>query len=95
MIHTLSYTAQALLLAAAPDPGAGIAPPGSDKIVTVLGWVAWLVFAACVAGILFCAGKMAVNHRRGEGAEHASGLAYTLAACIVAGSASAIVGLMV
>jgi hypothetical protein len=93
MIRTL--TANALLLVLAPNPGAGTPPPGAAKITTVLGWLAWLVFAACVAGILFCAGKMAVNHRRGEGAEHAAGLAYTLAACIVAGSASAIVGLMV
>jgi hypothetical protein len=82
-------------LAAPVNPGAGVAPPGADKVTTVLSWIAWLVFAACVAGILFCAGKMAVNHRRGEGAEHASGLAYTLAACIVAGAASSIVGFMI
>lgn len=92
MFHTTVSTLWAL---AVPNPGQGTAPPGADKITTVLGWVAWGVFALCVAGVLFCAGKMAVSHRRGEGGEHATGLAYTLGACIVAGSASAIVGLMI
>lgn len=92
MLHT---TASTLLALGVPDPGQGTPPPGSAQITTVLGWVAWIVFACCVGGVLFCAGKMAVSHRRGEGGEHATGLAYTLGACIVAGSASAIVGLMI
>jgi hypothetical protein len=37
---------------------------------------------------------MAVGQRRGEGGEHAARLGWVLAACIVIGSASALVGLL-
>jgi hypothetical protein len=80
------------VLAAPPDPGQGTPPPGSGGITTMLGWVAWVVFALCVVGVLIVAGTMAVAHRRGSGGEHASSLGWVLGACIVAGSASAIVG---
>ena len=73
-----------------PDPVA-TAPPGSDKIDTVLGWGLWVVIAAAVGGVLAVAGKMAISHRRGEGGEHAAGLGWVLAACILMGSASGIV----
>lgn len=79
------------LAAAVPNPGQGQAPPGSEKLEKLLGWVAWVVFGICVVGVLVVAGRMAISHRRGEGGEHATGLAWVGAACILAGSASAIV----
>lgn len=79
------------LVAAVPNPGQGQAPPGSDKLLKLLSWVAWVVFGICVVGVLVVAGRMAISHRRGEGGEHATGLAWVAAACILAGSASAIV----
>ena len=39
------------LLAAVPNPGHGSAPPGSNKLLTILSWTAWGVFALCVAGV--------------------------------------------
>jgi hypothetical protein len=39
-----------LLVFAVPDPGQGVAPPGSGKLLTILQWTAWGVFALCVAG---------------------------------------------
>jgi len=83
-----------LVIAGVPNPGQGVAPPGSDKVTTLLSWVAWIVTALCVGGVLFAGGKMAVSHTQGYGGggQHASSLGWVLAGCIVAGSASAIAG---
>ncbi|GAA2148888.1 hypothetical protein [Actinomadura napierensis] len=83
------------VVAAIPNPGQGAKPPGADQLEKILKWVAWIVFGMCVAGVLIVAGRMAISHRRGEGGEHASGLAWVFAACILAGSASALVGALV
>ena len=72
-----------------PEPIPGTA---AEKVSTLLSWAAWVVAALCVAGIMIVAGRMAVMHRRGEGGEHASGLAWVAGACILVGSAGAIVG---
>ena len=78
------------------DPGQGIAPPGSKQLTTLVGYVAWAVFGLCVVGVLIAAAQMAVAHQRGGGAgEHAARLGWVLAACVVAGSASALVGALV
>jgi hypothetical protein len=78
-----------------PDVGGGSAPPGSDGLVTVLKWVAWTVTALCVAGIFGVAARMAVDHSRGGAREHVRGLGFVLAACILVGSASGVVGALV
>ena len=77
-----------------PNPGTGTAPPGMDKLFLILKWLARLVLAACVAGILIVAGQMALRHQRGEGGQHVAGLAYVLAACVLVGAASGIVGFL-
>ena len=82
-----------LVAAAIPDPGQGLAPPGSGKFLTILQWFAWGVFAVCVGGVLYSAGRLALAHNQGGyGGQHQSGLIWTLVACVVAGSASLIVG---
>ncbi|MEW2218991.1 hypothetical protein AB0939_06675 [Streptomyces sp. NPDC006990] len=78
-----------------PDVGGGAAPPGADGLLTVLKWVAWTVTALCVAGIFGVAARMALDHSRGGGREHAKGLGYVLGACLLVGSASGIVGALV
>jgi hypothetical protein len=90
-------TAADALAAIPPDPGKGTEPPKkvTDRLNTLLGWVAWVVFGICIGGVLIVAGRMAISHRRGEGGEHASGLAWVGAACILAGSAAAIVQALV
>ena len=89
---TLLYRAAVGLQAAGFDPGQGTAPPGSAKIETVIRWVAWIVFALGVVGLLIVAGRMMLKHKRGEGEEAASGLTWVLGGCIVAASAGALVG---
>jgi len=78
------------VLAAAPDPGSGVAPPGSDKILIVLQWLKWLFTAAAVAGGLFIAAKMVMAHRRGDDT-NVSHLGVWLGACVLAGVAPHIV----
>ncbi len=83
------------VLLAVPNPGPGIAPPGAAQITKLLQYAAWIVFAACVGGVLISAGMMAIKHHRGGGSEAAGGLGWVLGACIIAGSASALVGAFV
>ncbi|GAA3736855.1 hypothetical protein [Micromonospora maritima] len=68
---------------AAPDPG-NIAPPGSDKILTILGWVKWIVTAVAVGGAMFIGAKMAIAHRRGDDT-NTSALGWWLAGCVLLG----------
>ncbi|MEN8649743.1 hypothetical protein ABCR94_03565 [Streptomyces sp. 21So2-11] len=77
------------------DPGQGVKPPGFGKLTKILQWVAWIVLGLCVMGIFVVAGKMAISHQRGQGGEHATGLAYVLGACILVGTASALVTALV
>jgi len=78
-----------------PNPGTGEAPPGSAGLLTILKWIAWVVFGLAVAGILITAGAMMINNKRGQGGEHAAALGWVLAGCALASSASAVVGLLV
>lgn len=79
------------VLAAIPDPGQGVAPPGSAGLLVILAWVAWAVFAVIVGGVLVQAGKMVMSNRRGEGIEVTGGLIVALVAAVIAGSAASIV----
>ncbi len=85
------------LLPAAPDPGAGTAPPGSEKFLTMLRWAAWMASGVCVLGVIVAGASMALahsGHGRG-GSEHAARLGWVLAGCIVIGAASGLVGALV
>lgn len=90
MLHTLST-----IIAAVPDPGQGTPPPGSDGIVKIIGWAAWIAVGICVVGVLIAGAKMAIEHRRGGGGESVASLGWVLGGCIVIGSASALVGALV
>ncbi|EST26872.1 MULTISPECIES: hypothetical protein [Streptomyces] len=78
-----------------PDVGGGEAPPGAEDLLKILRWVAWTVTILCVAGIFGVAARMAVDHSRGGGRDHARGLGFVLGACLLLGSASGIVGAFV
>jgi peptidoglycan/LPS O-acetylase OafA/YrhL len=83
------------ILAAAlqvPNVGTGTTPPFGDDLLTILKWIAWIATAACVLGILMVAATMAIRHQRGEGGQHLAGLGWVLLACILIGTASALVG---
>jgi hypothetical protein len=90
VLHTLTS-----IIAAVPDPGQGQKPPGSDGIVKILGWAAWVAVVICVLGVLIAGATMAIQHRRGEGGESMARLGWVLGGVIVIGSASALVGALV
>ena len=60
MLHVFHF-----VIAGVPNPGQGAAPPGSDKVTTLLSWLAWIVTALCVGGVLFAGGKMAISSQPG------------------------------
>ena len=82
---------------APPNPGSGKEPPGGPQLKLLLQWLAWMVTAAAVAGILIVAGRMAIVHHQGddEGGSHFTGLGWVLAACVLIAAASGIVGAIV
>ncbi len=78
-----------------PDPGGGAPPPKiAEKVLTILQWIAYLATAACVGGLLYTAAKMALAHRRGDDT-NISQLGWVFAACMLIGSASAIVSALI
>lgn len=79
-----------------PDPGGGQMPPGviGDRVLLILKWIAAGASAACVGGLLWTAGKMALAHRRGDETNIAS-LGWVLFACLLIGSAAAIVSALI
>ena len=89
MHHQLATAAQVL------DPGQGVPPPGAEGIATIVQWVAWIVPAICVLGVLLVSGRMALAHRRGDGAEYAAGLGYVFGAVVLVGSASGLIAALV
>lgn len=99
MISTVATRAVVeVWLAATPDRASGdvptpvsTAPPGAAKLQMILNWTLYVVVALAVLGVLFCAGRMFLLHKRGDGGEHATALGWTLAGCVLAGSASGIV----
>jgi hypothetical protein len=78
-----------------PNPGQGQKPPGGDQFVKLLAWGAWLAFGLCVLGVIVAGATMAIQHRQGQGGEHAARLGWVAAGCVVVGSASALVGALV
>lgn len=93
LVHLITEAANQLPLGPV-DPGTGEEPPGAGGLKKVINWVTWIAFAICVLGIIIAGAMMAVGQRRGEGGEHAARLGWVLAACIVIGSASGLVGIL-
>jgi len=94
-MNSFALLAGKFTLAAVVDPGTGVQPPGTQGLVTALGYVAWTVCFLCVAGVFLVAGRMAVHHRQGIGGEHMSGLAWVLGACVLVAASSGVVGALV
>lgn len=83
-----------LSLASPPNP-APKAPPGLiGPVTTMIAWGKWGVLVCGVAGLLICAGKMAIGHRNRAtfAADGATGVPWVLGGLSLAAVASAIVG---
>jgi len=80
-------------LASAPNP-APQAPPGlTASVTTIIAWGKWGVMVCGVAGLLICAGKMAIGHRNRASfaADGATGVPWVLGGLSLAAVAAAIV----
>ena len=80
-------------LAGAPNP-APQAPPGlTGPVTTIIAWGKWGVLVCGVAGLLICAGKMAIGHRNRASfaADGATGVPWVLGGLSLAAVAAAIV----
>ncbi|WTW97660.1 hypothetical protein OG216_31870 [Streptomycetaceae bacterium NBC_01309] len=84
-----------------PDNSKTILEPGGAHIPDsltggfskLLAFGSWIVLGLCVAGLLATAGRMAYAHKTG-GEVHIPGLLMPMVACVIVGSASAIVGIV-
>lgn len=77
-----------------PNP-APQAPPGLKKpVTTIVAWGKWGVLICGVAGLLMCAGKMAIGHRNRAtfAADGATGIPWVLGGLSLAAIAAPIVG---
>ena len=92
--NDLLIDAHRLLAASIPAP-AGIQPPGTQGLTTILSWIAWAVTFLCVVGVFFVAGSMAFAHRRGEGSEAVGKLGWVMGACILGASATSLVNVLI
>ncbi|MFD4739888.1 hypothetical protein ACFWNR_20500 [Streptomyces virginiae] len=60
----------------------------------ILGYMAWLVSAAGVLGVLIVGSRMAIGLRSGQGDEHLTQLATVLGACILGATAGPLVAFL-
>lgn len=89
MLHTLLLASD--VLTAVPNPTA-TEPPGFAGINTMLGWIKWGCYLACLVGVLVAAGLWAVDRwGRGQGGEHVKGIATSVLAAVVVGAAGAVI----
>lgn len=78
-----------------PDPSPSAPADLENKVNQVLGLGLWIVIAACVAGVLIVAVKMALAFRRGDLGESFGALGGVALACILGASASGFVQFLV
>ena len=88
-LHSITGAA----IAAIPDP-APVQPPGTEGLISIMGWVKWVALAICVIGLIVAGAMMAVQSRRGEGGEHAGKIGMALGGVIVISAAGALVGFL-
>ncbi|WP_130865286.1 hypothetical protein [Acidipropionibacterium timonense] len=70
-------------------------PPGMEKFHQFLNWGAGIVTILCVLGVILVAGRMAIQHHRGQGEEAAGGLGWVMFACVLVGAAVQLVNWMI
>lgn len=95
VLTALSTAKDTLVLAAEINPPGSVQPPGTEGLLTVLGWLAWVVTLAAIGGVFLVAGKMAVSHRRGEGSEAVGQLGWVLGAAVLIGAAGPVVNALI
>ncbi|PPK93161.1 hypothetical protein CLV92_11178 [Kineococcus xinjiangensis] len=70
-------------------------PPGIAGFKNILSWAMWIALSVCVLGIMVTGAMMAIASRDGRGGEHGARLLWVLVGCVVIGSASGFVNVLV
>lgn len=93
MIHSAIslHVATVDVLAQVPNPGGGQAPPGSEGLLTILQWAAWIGLAMGVLGVIIAGIIMMIKNSRGEGGEGLARLGWVLSGCVIVAGASGLV----
>lgn len=79
---------------AVPDPGAGAPPPGSDKFLTIMGWIKWGALGVCVLSLIIAGAALGFGGHRGEGGEHAKRIGYILVGVAIISGAVSLVSML-
>lgn len=87
-------TRLALLLAQAPHPHP-VAPPGSEKITTLLDWATWGGMIVCLFGMIAIGAALAIEHKNGGGGGLGGRVGQVAMGCILIGAAPGIVNVLV
>lgn len=74
-----------------PNPGNGTAPPGFQKITTIMGWGKWIALGILVMALIFAGVRLGIAGRRGDGGEHAAGVGWALGGVLVVSGAFTLV----
>lgn len=96
LLHSLTTAAAEIagaLPAQIPDP-TPVQPPGTGKLLAIMGWVKWVALAMTVMGLMVAGAMMAFNSRRGEGGEHVGRIGSVLVGVIVISAAASLVGFL-
>ncbi|GAB91613.1 hypothetical protein [Gordonia rhizosphera] len=85
-----------LPLAADPITVNPTAPPGSDKLLTIISWAGWLGMVAAVVALIAAGAKFGFDRHQGTATnESAVRVAWTCAGCVVMAMAGGLVGAIV
>ena len=80
-------------MAAVPNPPSQ-QPPGTEGLVTIMGWAKWVALAVLVVALIAAGVMFAVRARRGDGAEGVGHVGMVLAGVIVVSAAGTLVGFL-
>lgn len=74
------------------DPPAPVAPPGSDKVLTVVSWISWGAAIVGFVGFVIVGFTMMLSSNRGQGSsETAKRLAMVLGGLVLVGAAGGLI----
>lgn len=82
-----------MTLADVPNPPSQ-QPPGTEGLVTIMGWAKWVALAVLVVALIAAGVMFAVRARRGDGAEGIGHVGMVLAGVIVVSAAGTMVGFL-
>lgn len=89
MLHVLLLASD--VLAIVPNPAAE-QPPGFGGILTVVGWIKFGCYLACLVGLLIAAALWVLDRSgRGGGSDHFKGIVYAVVGAIAIGAAPSLI----